>query len=231
MSGTRTANMQKRRERILAEARAVITGPGYDSLNTRSLAKAAGVTVPTLYNLIGNKEEIMRVLMMESIDRIEERLHDFDHTGPLEMAEAIIFQSAALFAEDEMYYQSAAISADRAASDSGAHTGWQQLTRRAEQMAARACAAALEQGLLRGNIPTADLARQFFICYSGPMRDWTYNVISLEEFKKRVLCGFYICLAADAKDGFRQLLIRKFQKINGEAGAVSPHSRRAIRSA
>jgi len=217
MSDTRTVNMQKRRERILAEARAVIAGPGYDSLNTRSLAKAAGVTVPTLYNLIGNKEEIMRVLMMESIDRIEERLHDFDHATPLEMAEAIIIQSAALFAEDEMYYQSAAISADRAASDTGIHTGWQLLTQRAEQMAARACAAAQEQGLLRGNIPTVDLARQFFICYSGPMRDWTYSVISIEEFEKRVLCGFYICLAADAADDFRQLLIEKFQKISSEA--------------
>ncbi|MCS5582183.1 MAG: hypothetical protein NZ777_01575 [Pseudomonadales bacterium] len=144
-------------------------------------------------------------------------MHDFDYAAPLEMAEAIIFQSAALFAEDEMYYQSAAISADRAASDNGVHTGGKLLTQRAEQMAARACTAALEQGLLRGNIPTEDLARQFFICYRGPMRDWTYSIISLEEFKKRVLCGFYICLAADAEDGFRQLLIEKFQEINSEA--------------
>jgi len=204
----------------------VIAGPGYDSLNTRALAKAAGVTVPTLYNLIGNKEEIMRVLMMTSIDRIEERLHDFDHAAPLEMAEAIIIQSAALYAEDEIYYQSAAISADRAATDTGIHTGWQLLTQRAEQMAARACAAALEQGLLRGNIPTEDLAQQFFICYCGPMRDWTYNVISLEEFKCRVLRGFYICLAADAEDDFRQLLIQKMQGLISETHNTGRDSKR-----
>lgn len=217
MSATRTANMQKRRERILTAARAVIAGPGYDALNTRALAKAAGVTAPTLYNLIGNKEEILRVLIMASVDRIEERLHDFDHATPLEMAEAIIIQSSKLFAEDQAYYQSAYISADRAASDTGFLDGWQLLTQRSEQMAAKACTAALEQGLLHGNIPTADLARQFFICYNGPMRDWCYSLISLNEFKNRVLCGFYICLAADAQPLFHQRLMERLKEINSEA--------------
>jgi len=217
MSATRTANMKKRRDRILAEARAVIAGPGYDALSTRALAKAAGVTVPTLYNLIGNKEEIMRVLIMEGMDRTEERLHDFDHASPLEMAEAIIIQSTELYAEDEVYYQSVGIAADRVASDTGIYDGWQLLTQRSEHLAAKACSAALEQGLLHGNIPTADLARQFFISFSGPMREWAYSVIPLDQFKKRVLCGFYICLAADAQPHFHQQLIEKLKEINREA--------------
>lgn len=211
----RSINKQKRRDRILAEARKAIAESGYDALNTRALAKSAEVTVPTLYNLIGSKEEIVRALMIETIERVEERLHDFDEAPPLDMAEAIILQSAALYAEDESYYQAAAIASDRVASSSD-RNGW-GATKRAEDMAERACAAALEQGLLRGNISAPDLARQFFICYSTPMRDWTYGRISLEEFRQRVLHGFYVCLAADASNDFRDLLLVKIQELNAVA--------------
>ena len=59
---TRTINMQRRRDRILAEARRVLAEEGYDALSTRKLAQAAGVTAPTIYNLIGNKAEILEAL-------------------------------------------------------------------------------------------------------------------------------------------------------------------------
>jgi AcrR family transcriptional regulator len=220
----RSINKQKRRDRILAEARKVIAESGYDALNTRALAKSAEVTVPTLYNLIGSKEDIVRSLLMETIDRVEERLSDFEDAPPLQMTEAIILQSAALFAEDESYYQAAAIASDRASSE-GDRSRWRLLTKRAEDMAERACAAAIEQKLLRGSISAHDLARQLFICYSTPMRDWTHGGIDLEEFKRRVLHGFYICLAADASDEFRSLLLDKIQELN--AGEQQPSLRRA----
>lgn len=44
-----------RRARIIAEARRLIGEHGFDGLSLRKLAAAAGVTVPTIYNLIGGK--------------------------------------------------------------------------------------------------------------------------------------------------------------------------------
>lgn len=51
--------MATRRERILETARILIEREGYDGLTMRNLASESGVTVPTLYNLIGNKEEVL----------------------------------------------------------------------------------------------------------------------------------------------------------------------------
>jgi AcrR family transcriptional regulator len=51
--------MNRRRQRILAAARKVISEQGYDRLTMRSLAEASGVTVPTIYNLIGNKDAVL----------------------------------------------------------------------------------------------------------------------------------------------------------------------------
>ncbi len=51
--------MAERRERILEAARQIIGERGYDGLTMRDLATAGRVTVPTIYNLIGNKEQVL----------------------------------------------------------------------------------------------------------------------------------------------------------------------------
>jgi AcrR family transcriptional regulator len=50
--------MASRRERILEAARRLIESRGYEGLTMRNLAQESDVTVPTLYNLIGNKEQV-----------------------------------------------------------------------------------------------------------------------------------------------------------------------------
>ena len=51
--------MAERRERILAAARSIIGEHGYERLTMRDLAQASRVTVPTIYNLIGSKEQVL----------------------------------------------------------------------------------------------------------------------------------------------------------------------------
>ena len=51
--------MEARRQQILEAARGLIEDGGYDALTMRSLAVESQVTVPTIYNLIGNKEQVL----------------------------------------------------------------------------------------------------------------------------------------------------------------------------
>ena len=51
--------MAERRERILDAARSIIAERGYEGLTMRELAKASRVTVPTIYNLVGSKEQVL----------------------------------------------------------------------------------------------------------------------------------------------------------------------------
>ena len=71
---TRALNMQRRRERILQAARGLIGSLGFSGLTLRELAEAAGVTVPTIYNLIGNKDQLLRELNEEMMSHLESRL-------------------------------------------------------------------------------------------------------------------------------------------------------------
>jgi AcrR family transcriptional regulator len=48
-----------RRERIIAAAKTLVAERGYEGLTMRDLARAAKVSVPTLYNLFGSKDAIL----------------------------------------------------------------------------------------------------------------------------------------------------------------------------
>ena len=63
--------MEKRRVRILAEARKMLAKGGFDALKLRDLAEASDITVPTIYNLIGNKTDILKTLVMGSFAEYE----------------------------------------------------------------------------------------------------------------------------------------------------------------
>ena len=58
-------NMEARRQRLLEEVRRLIESGGFEGLTMRELASASGVTVPTIYNLIGNKEAVLLAAVEE----------------------------------------------------------------------------------------------------------------------------------------------------------------------
>ncbi len=66
--------MQKRRDRILEEAGQLLSRNDTSAFSLRKLAEAADVTVPTLYNLIGNKDAILVKLGSKMLERIEREL-------------------------------------------------------------------------------------------------------------------------------------------------------------
>jgi len=64
----------ERRARILAAARKLVAERGYDGLTMRDLARAARVSVPTLYNLFGSKDAILVAELETWAGRIAARL-------------------------------------------------------------------------------------------------------------------------------------------------------------
>lgn len=59
--------MAERRARILEAARQLISAGGFEGLTMRQLAEAARVSVPTVYNLIGNKYLLLEALVKEHL--------------------------------------------------------------------------------------------------------------------------------------------------------------------
>jgi len=63
--GRRRLLFESRRAKILAHARRMIAEKGYDGVAIRTLAERSGVTPPTIYNLVGGRDEVMQSAVFE----------------------------------------------------------------------------------------------------------------------------------------------------------------------
>lgn len=73
-AGVRERNVEERRRRILEAARMLLVKGGLGALSMRKLADEASLSVNTLYNLWGTREEILRALTLDARERIDARL-------------------------------------------------------------------------------------------------------------------------------------------------------------
>ena len=67
----RTPRQQERRQRILEAARSALSDNGYERLNMRDLAVAAGVSPTTLYNQFENKDTLVLAALSDMLQHID----------------------------------------------------------------------------------------------------------------------------------------------------------------
>lgn len=213
MSDTRSLNMEKRRERILAEARQMLADGGFDALNLRDLAEVSEITVPTIYNLIGNKAEVLKALVMGAFADFEASMEE-KLPCPTEERPALMMSTLVeLMGGNEDAYRATALATERLEAESDEHGdyGFKRVPLR--QYAGTLCADALEDGLLRGEIDSSVLVEQMIGNHQIAFRDWAHRVIPLEGLRKQSLRGFYLALAADAVDDYRARLVTELEKL------------------
>lgn len=223
----RAQNMQKRRDRLLAEARALLTVHGFEALNLRELARLAGITVPTIYNLIGNKEEVLVALFAEVLSEIETRIRDHATGDALHRAGAVAEISTSLFAEDENYYRSAFLAVEFLNQSGAHHDKVTQIYAWGERMATDGVRACGEAGLLRGRIAPEQLGELILRSFRTSCREWAFAQIALEEFRRIALIDIYTTLAADASDSFHSVLVKKIAAL--AATSMTPRNQRPRR--
>ena len=73
-SSLRQRNVEERRQEILRAARVLLSRGGLAALSMRKLADEASLSVNTLYNLWGTREEILRALTFDARERLEAAL-------------------------------------------------------------------------------------------------------------------------------------------------------------
>lgn len=217
----RAQNMQMRRERILAQARVLLTVHGYEALSLRELARLAAVTVPTIYNLLGNKEEVLVALFAEVLGEIEARVRAVPGgEDALARASAVVLESTGLFAEDQNYYRSAFLAVEYLNQSGAHHDKVTQLYAWGERLTTDGVLACREAKLLAGRIASPLLGELVLRAFRTSCREWAFAQISIDEFRRRALTDIYVTLAADAVDSFHAVLMNKIAALT----ATSPAS-------
>ena len=209
---TRQANKKLRRQRILDIAKTLIASQGFEAFTLSQLAREAGVSTPTIHNLFGKKDDIFQELVSQMVDTIALALSNPDMSDPIEGAEVFTDNLLQLYKQDEAFYRSAFMAADRTGLfDPELPSG---IFHQSLQIAERLCTQALEDGFLQGNIETAKLAQQLFACQRLARQDWVNGYIDLDRYRQQVLTGICITYAADATPDFHHRLRQKIQALN-----------------
>lgn len=69
---------RQRRARILASARRLIAERGVEHVTLRSLAETSDLSVQTIYNLVGNRMEVVEAAISEHIESVAQTHRDLD---------------------------------------------------------------------------------------------------------------------------------------------------------
>ena len=222
---TRAINKEKRRQRILSVARKTLARDGVDGLTVRQLASEAGITVPTIYNLVGNKDDLLRLLLDELVSRTERVLEEVEEEDPIEATARVVGTLATLFAEDEDFCR-AALRAGQGLERSGSKNGALRIWQRSAHVAKRICLDAAAAGFLRGDCAPERIGERAYDSYRIAAIDWLDGVIDVAEFERNALIGFYLCLAADAVPRFRRALMSRIAEIETNAPATKKRAGR-----
>ena len=208
---TRQANKKLRRQRILDIAKHLIASQGFEAFTLSHLAKEAGVSTPTIHNLFGKKDNIFQELVSQMVNTISLALSNPDVADPIEGAEVFTDNLLRLYEQDEAFYRSAFMAADRTGLFD--HKLPDGIFHQSLQIAERLCTEAKENGFLKGNIATGTLAEQLFACQRLARQDWVNGYIDLQRYRKQVLIGMYITYAADASPDFYKMLCNKINQL------------------
>ncbi len=208
--------MGKRRARLLVEARALLASGGFETLNLRELARRAGVTVPTIYNLIGRKEDLFLAIAEEVLTELESRAAPGPTHDPVELAESFVRGATELFAEDESFFRAAFLAVEWLDQSGQHHAAVERLYAWVDRLFDEGIQACVAAGHLRGAVPAAALSAALTRALRMACRGWAFGHYDLATLRRITANDLRLALCADAVDTFRQRLQREITLTENE---------------
>ena len=230
----RETNVATRRQRILESARTLLTEEGQDGLSMRKLAKEADLSVTTLYNLVGSREDILRALIEDSTGRFDSTVTGPESAGdPLERT-IKAFERVLRYFVDEAAILKPMIVANM-------ETGYVEelgkeqhgLYLRGAKDSVRECLLdALAEGQIRDVISPEFLEAQFYVGLQLAIDRWAFGLVTEEDFVGKGLFGAYLTLLAFASPENRPWLEEELRKLEIQLrhGTVSKARRQAAKA-
>ena len=211
LPATRVRNMDARRQRILDAASCMLAGGGFAGLTVRALAGRAGVTVPTIYNLIGAKEDVVSALIESALDGMDAALSATPSLRGIARAEAAVRASATLyFADPDRYGAVFRALQDLQGKPGDATLG--PLFRRAGDVFCLAVREAQEDGDLHGRLAPVPLGHHILHTQVETFRLWGIGALPEPMVRARALYSLYVSLLADATKPVRRVLLDRMRE-------------------
>jgi AcrR family transcriptional regulator len=192
---------ERNRRRILDAARDLVAVGGMEALSMRTLAARAGVSATTLYNLFGEKDEVVRVLAHDILRDIDAAFVDVVADDPIEQLRARILMLVDHVIEHAPPSLVSAVLEDAVLTEQ-INAQWESRT-----VVESALAEAVARGLLRDDLHPRVLAEHVRAGLLHQQRLWAAAVIDDEQYRAAAGYGVDLALLAVAHGARRDSLL------------------------
>lgn len=197
---------EARQRRILEVARHEIGAVGYDAITMQKLAEAAEVSVKTLYNLYGSKDELLLAAVRDLIDTLQ---LEVDALGAKQGVEELILISeiaAQRVVKEPRYSEVLARTLFQAEPD---HRLTRALLGGTRQHALRAFSISQGNGDIDAKADIEELADVFASHQWGLVLSWSKGLISGDRFPLAALRSQITTVLPVCKGDLSEWLVRK----------------------
>jgi AcrR family transcriptional regulator len=181
----------------------------------RALARRAGLSVTTLYNLFGSKEEILLALIQDGVDSVRPVVEAESASDPLAALQRLAVSPAAYLAQHARVFQPMIAA------------GLYQSGGRSPQMQAfygtlivaiePLVKAAQDAGYVTEDVSARLIASAIFYAFRGAVEDWGCGLIGHDALARRIQVGVHFVLLAVAADKARKSLQRNVETLQTRA--------------
>ena len=206
----RERGKDRRRRRILDAAKLILAEEGLEGLTTRKLADRADVSVATLYNVLGSKEEIIKAVLLELQQVTHEAINRIEHKSPVErivgFADALCevlsidsgkidqpLQRALLLIGYQQKFSPEIVKA----------TAIDSMT-----LLEQSIAEAQEKGLILDTLHGPFIADQIFRTINASIRDYLLNRLTESQLRAVMIYNIWLILASVASRKTRAKYLR-----------------------
>jgi len=209
MTTVREQGKARRKEAIIQAAKKLLAQGGMEALSTRKLAEEAGLSVHTLYALVGSKEEILDAVMEDNHNRVLSDILQINEEHPIEQIFAIVDSTYSIIAEDSaaqkplmrvlmtLYYEG----------NLNPRPWW--LLAQEKGWMESAVAEAIRRKLLRPDFPASVIADMLMKIYLANLREYLFDQVSLKRFRDAAIAEFWLCLMGLATDDLRATYLKR----------------------
>lgn len=182
--GWRWYDQRRRRSHILAAARLVMTQEEFEAVQLRSVARESGVSVQTIYNLIGNRMELMGASASDWVSSIAQaaRVEAAEQNLNAPFTLLTMFWSSAL--TQAAYVESAARTAfleDTPLARPFQRAGIEEFLSDLRPIQA--------QGMLRDGVDVTSVARQLMLSAYFTITHWVTERYPVESYRADLVNG------------------------------------------
>ena len=193
MQDLRTANKRRRRQQILQAAHDLLARDGVQALTMRALAERSSVSVPTVYALVGGRDDVIAALMDTAVHRFDAGVAALDSRGLFRATTIVELFADILDHERDLLH---ALLASGALVAAGSEPPL--LFHRRQVELERAFREAVEDGELRRDVDPVFAATTAVRLGMGVIIDWVVQAGDPTDLRSELLRSMSVVMAAFA---------------------------------